>query len=300
MKKLLALLWLLLHRYGSQVTSFVPPIAVREGRPRCLMFFDSNSAERLDDDDDGNKIDSASCNRRNFFQRVVTTSTTMTLLLTSSSSSLPAHARGLVSFPCTGPLLNIYHIMRAGTSLLEEEDIWSTNPLFLTNREAALSETGVAQVQAACKILQAADINPSVMKYSLAASAVDTAMVIRDELKVGQNRLIPEFTFMDPRAIGKWDTMSFAETFPAVVALDELEAGKDGKGGLPPANTDGTPQDTLEDQAIRLRQLMSSTYCKRWMTTVSINVLFRFSFLALSIILWLSTIHSFGNTIFRG
>lgn len=105
--------------------------------------------------------------------------------------------------------------------------------------------------------MQEADINPSVIKYSLAASAVDTAMVFREELKVGQNQMIPEFTFMDPRAIGKWDTMSYQEMFPAVVALDELEAGGNGKGGRPPANTNGTPHDTLADQAIQLRQLMS-------------------------------------------
>lgn len=30
-------------------------------------------------------------------------------------------ARGLVEFPCTRPLSNSYHLMRSGTSLLEEE-----------------------------------------------------------------------------------------------------------------------------------------------------------------------------------
>lgn len=29
--------------------------------------------------------------------------------------------RGLVKFPCTRPLSNAYHLMRAGTSMLEEE-----------------------------------------------------------------------------------------------------------------------------------------------------------------------------------
>ncbi len=42
-----------------------------------------------------------------------------------------ANARGLVLFPCREPLLNSYHFMRAGASLLEVEDVWSTNPLFL-------------------------------------------------------------------------------------------------------------------------------------------------------------------------
>lgn len=43
-----------------------------------------------------------------------------------------AQAMGLVTFPCpAGSLMNNYHIMRAGQSLLEEKNILSTNPLFL-------------------------------------------------------------------------------------------------------------------------------------------------------------------------
>jgi broad specificity phosphatase PhoE len=173
----------------------------------------------------------------------------------------PALARGLVEFPCNKkPLLNKYYFMRAGTTLLEEQDIWSTNPLFLTNREAALSEIGIAQVQEASRFLAQSNINPSVVKYSLAAAAMDTAQILKDsELQVGQNRLIPEFTFMDPRAIGKWDMMSLSQTQPAVFAMDASQAGLYGKEGRPPPNEDGTPHETLADQAIRLRQLMSGT-----------------------------------------
>lgn len=200
--------------------------------------------------DDNHKPATNIKNRRDFIQRIAA-------YLAFSQFPEEGQARGLVSFPCEAPLLNVYHLMRGGISLLEEQDILSTNPLFLTNREAALSDQGVEQVREACRILQAADINPSVIKYSLAASAVDSAMLIRDDLKVGQNRLIPEFTFMDPRAIGRWDMMSAQETYPAIVALDEAEAGADGKGGRPPPNIDGTPHDTLADQAIRLRQLLS-------------------------------------------
>jgi len=117
------------------------------------------------------------------------------------SPTSPAQARGLVSFPCVAPLLNVYHLMRAGTTLLEEQDIWSTNPLFLTNRESALSQKGVDEVRR--------------------------------------------------------DMMSLQDTYPAIVAFDEELAGSDGKGARPPPNIDGTPNDTLADQAIRLRQLMS-------------------------------------------
>lgn len=97
--------------------------------------------------------------------------------------SRPVNARGLVRFPCNEPLLNTYHFMRAGTSLLEEENVWSTNPLFLTNREAALSDLGESQVRNACKFLASQDINP-IVRYSLAAASVDSANIVGDELKV--------------------------------------------------------------------------------------------------------------------
>jgi broad specificity phosphatase PhoE len=165
---------------------------------------------------------------------------------------------GLMRFPCTEPLHNRYYFMRAGQSLLEEQDIWSTNPLFLTNREAALSQQGRSQVLQAVRKLQEAGIQPSQIRHSLAASAMDTAGMVRDEMKVGQNRINPEFVFMDPRAIGAWEGMSYQQTVPAVVALDIQEAGTNGQDGRPPPNDDGTPNETLFDQSTRLRQLMSA------------------------------------------
>lgn len=42
-----------------------------------------------------------------------------------------ADARGLVQFPCKNGLMNNYIFMRSGQSLLEEENVFNTNPLFL-------------------------------------------------------------------------------------------------------------------------------------------------------------------------
>lgn len=80
--------------------------------------------------------------------------------------------------------------MRAGTSLLEREDVLSTNPLFLTNREAALSDYGEVQVRDACGYLISRDANPTVVRYSLAAAAVDSANIVGEELKVGYSSFI--------------------------------------------------------------------------------------------------------------
>jgi hypothetical protein len=116
--------------------------------------------------------------RRSFLRRSLQT---LTFLGVQAST---ANARGLARFPCKEPLLNTYHFMRAGTSLLEEENVWSTNPLFLTNREAALSNLGEMQVKNACKYLAEAGIVPTVVRYSLAAASIDSANIVGEELRV--------------------------------------------------------------------------------------------------------------------
>ena len=55
---------------------------------------------------------------------------------------------------------------------------------YITNRDDALSDLGVEQVQRACEDMLAYDINPSVVKYSLAAKAMDTANKVATEMKV--------------------------------------------------------------------------------------------------------------------
>ena len=152
-------------------------------------------------------------------------------ILAGTSFLLPpatAQARGLVQFPCA-ELGNTYHFIRAGESLMEEENVWSTNPLFLTNRDSALSEEGIRQVEATCEYLKEQDINPTIVMYSLAASSMDTANIIGRELRLGRDRLVPEFTYLDPRAIGIWDCGALSSTEAAVWAMDNDEAGAYGR-----------------------------------------------------------------------
>ncbi|KAL7530975.1 hypothetical protein ACHAWF_003582 [Thalassiosira exigua] len=112
-------------------------------------------------------------------------------------SNSAANAMGLVQFPCPpGALTNTYHLMRAGESGLEAEGVLSTNSLFLTNREDALTDLGIAQVEEACDQMMSKGINPSVVKYSLAAKCIDAANIVATKMMVGRNRIVPEFTFM--------------------------------------------------------------------------------------------------------
>ena len=80
---------------------------------------------------------------------------------------------------------------------------------------------------------------------------------LKSQLQIGRDRLVPEFTFLDPRAIGQWDNMALATTQSAVWAMDNDQAGTSGTGARPPANQDGTPHETLADQSVRLRQVLS-------------------------------------------
>jgi len=164
--------------------------------------------------------------------------------------------QGAVTFPCVKGLGNIYHFLRAGESMLEEEGVWTTNPLFLTNQDSVLSLTGISQVENACKTIKDNGITITLSRYSLAANAIDSSNIVERQLGVGRDRLVPEFNFMDPRAIGMWDMSEKNITFPAILALDATKAGISGTGGRPPPNIDGTPHETLADQTVRLRQLL--------------------------------------------
>lgn len=112
----------------------------------------------------------------------------------------PASA-GLIRFPCPNELMNTYHFMRAGESLLEAQNILTTNPMLLTNRDNALSETGVEQTNQACQFLEQHMINPSVVKFSLAANAMDTADKISMDMHV---RNILSFASSHPLNVCFW------------------------------------------------------------------------------------------------
>lgn len=169
-----------------------------------------------------------------------------------------ANAMGLVQFPCKpGSLANTYHMMRAGESGLEAEGILSTNPLFMTNRDDALTPIGMAQVEEVCNKLLSLDINPSVVKYSLASKCLDTVNIIANTMMIGRNRIVPEFTFMDGRGAGFFDGKPLESAEPALWAMDNQEGGNEGRDGAPPPTDDGTGNETLQDQVIRLRQLIS-------------------------------------------
>ena len=89
------------------------------------------------DDDDGEPKSSypSALNRPDFLRSVgiVAASTASAFAVNPPEPALA----GLIQFPCL-KLRNTYHLLSAGQSLLSEENILATNPLFLTNRELSL------------------------------------------------------------------------------------------------------------------------------------------------------------------
>ena len=70
--------------------------------------------------------------------------------------------------------------------ILKVYSILTTFPSIIvrTNREDALTSKGIEQVELACKRLIEYDINPSVVKYSLAAKSMDTADIVATQMQV--------------------------------------------------------------------------------------------------------------------
>ena len=81
--------------------------------------------------EDGHGQDSRGNNelsRRNLFNSAMKSALTIGTVL---GPAFQAANAGLVQFPCDYDLMNTYHFMRAGESLLESQNLLSTNPLFL-------------------------------------------------------------------------------------------------------------------------------------------------------------------------
>ena len=86
----------------------------------------AESHEKTNLHDNDGKNSGMKLSRRSLINAAINVGT-VTMILTKTQ---PSNA-GLVQFPCTYDLMNQYHIMRAGESQLESQDIISTNPLFL-------------------------------------------------------------------------------------------------------------------------------------------------------------------------
>jgi broad specificity phosphatase PhoE len=81
-----------------------------------------------------------------------------------------------------------------------------------------------------------------------------TGGLLADALGVGQSRLVPEYSFLDPRGLGSLDGQLLSEVEPVIRAGDQSSSL-----WKPPRGFDGTPNESVQDVMVRVRQVLSIT-----------------------------------------
>lgn len=117
-----------------------------------------------------------------------------------------------------------------------------TNPAKKLRQDNALTPNGREQVIEAARKLTENDFIPTYVWTSNTERAYETATILARTFQLGQNRIVPEFTFLDARAAGKYEGTSI-NNWEEIHSHDE----KDGILYKPPPTTDGTPSDSVTD-----------------------------------------------------
>ncbi len=109
---------LFLFKLSQLVYGFAP---IQILRPKRFFSFQLLDHSILDCNDE------TELSRRHWFKR----SADSVAFAAGLVSFVEPSKAGLVQFPVDYQLMNTYHVMRSGESLLESQDILSSNPLFL-------------------------------------------------------------------------------------------------------------------------------------------------------------------------
>ena len=172
------------------------------------------------------------------------------------SGAGPASA-GMLTFPLPAPMKNNVILMRAGESKRDAEDRVETNPVKKLAVTNALTPEGRLQVlDAAKRICEDDEIGliPSWIYTSNTERAYESATILARECQLGQNRVVPEFSFLDARGMGAYEGKPQIESREEVHKFDEEQGVK----YKPPPATDGTPSDSVNDVLVRANQLVST------------------------------------------
>eukprot|EP01036_Dinobryon_divergens_P039688 gene39688-52354_t len=159
----------------------------------------------------------------------------------------------MLTFPLPSPLKNNIVLVRSGESFAEQRHELETNPVKKLSQKNALTNEGREQAINAAKSIQSMGFSPTFIWTSNTERAYETAAVMAAELQLGQNRIVPEYSFLDARAVGLYEGQSDS-SWDIIHKADTEEGSK----YRPPANTDGTPSDSVSDVLVRVNQLIST------------------------------------------
>lgn len=87
---------------------------------------------------------------------------------------------------------------------------------------------------------------------AIATNSMETAEVLANELNIRRERLVPEFSFLDARGLGILDGQPQKEVQQVLADMDRNDVTS-----KPLPNDDGTPNDSVSDVFVRVRQLLS-------------------------------------------
>eukprot|EP00873_Tetraselmis_striata_P036981 jgi/Tetstr1/457245/TSEL_004174.t2 len=182
--------------------------------------------------------------------------------------SSPREAQAaLVQFPVT-ELNNTYYLVRAGQGVREAQGVVYTNPVAKTSMDSGLSEDGKRQVvKGSAPALMAAlgrDGTPWLWP-SINQRSYQTAEILAALFQVGRNRIVPEYSFLDARGLGALEGARLDVADAVVAAGDALDPSWHMTPG-----TDGTPNESVYDVLVRMRQLLSVTETQYYGETVII------------------------------
>ena len=98
------------------------------------------------------------------------------------------------------------------------------------------------------------DFQPTYIWTSNTERAYETASIIAREFQLGQNRIVPEYSFLDARAVGEYEGKQDDASWQIIHEKDRTEGIK----YRPKPNFDGTPSESVSDVLVRGNQLVST------------------------------------------
>ncbi len=179
------------------------------------------------------------------------------ILAPAGMSLLPKDASamaGLKVFPLTEQLGNNYFLMRAGECVFDSRGQAKSNPIdMMSMNESGLTRRGIDQTKQAAEALKANGVEFDAWLWAaIATNSMETAEVLAYELNIRRERVVPEFSFLDARGLGVLDGKPVQEVRTTLADMDRINT--DAK---PAPHDDGTPNESVEQVFVKVRQLVS-------------------------------------------
>lgn len=160
----------------------------------------------------------------------------------------------MLTFPLPSDLKNSIVLVRSGESFADARHEIQTNPAKKLRQDNALTDKGRQQAVEAAKTLEAWNLSPTFIWVSNTERAYETAAIIARECQLGQNRIVPEFSFLDARAVGSFEGGEDSKSWEEIHRND----ASIGVSYRPPPTSDGTPSESVQDVLVRMNQLVST------------------------------------------